>query len=82
MKQRDRRYRCSFCGKSQEQVRRLIAGPGFVYICNECIALCNDILAQEERATRPGTCAPWYRRAASWWRHLLPGRRHLGKALP
>ncbi len=35
--------RCSFCGKRQEQVRRLIAGPG-VYICNECVGLCNDIL--------------------------------------
>ena len=30
-------YRCSFCGKTQEQVRRLIAGPGGVYICDECI---------------------------------------------
>ena len=35
--------RCSFCGKRQEQVRRPIAGPG-VYICNECVGLCNDIL--------------------------------------
>ena len=47
------RYRCSFCGKSQEQVRRLIAGPGGVYICNECVALCNDIIAKEEAAERP-----------------------------
>ena len=38
-------YRCSFCRKDQKDVRRLIAGPGGVYICNECIALCNDILA-------------------------------------
>jgi len=37
---------CSFCGNSQEKVKRLVAGPG-VYICNECIALCNDILAEE-----------------------------------
>jgi ATP-dependent Clp protease ATP-binding subunit ClpX len=41
-------YRCSFCGKSQAQVHRLIAGPG-VYICNECIARCNKILAEEEK---------------------------------
>ncbi|HPE45001.1 MAG TPA: ClpX C4-type zinc finger protein, partial [Deltaproteobacteria bacterium] len=33
--------RCSFCGKSQEEVRKLIAGPD-VYICDECIALCNE----------------------------------------
>ena len=37
---------CSFCGKKQEQVKRLIAGPG-VYICNECVDLCNDILDEE-----------------------------------
>jgi ATP-dependent protease Clp ATPase subunit len=41
---------CSFCDKSQDQVQRLIAGPGNVYICDECIGLCNEILA-EERAT-------------------------------
>jgi ATP-dependent Clp protease ATP-binding subunit ClpX len=39
--------RCSFCGKSQEEVRKLIAGPD-VYICDECIALCNEILSEEE----------------------------------
>ena len=37
---------CSFCGKSQEEVQRLIAGPD-VYICDECVALCNEIIAQE-----------------------------------
>ena len=37
---------CSFCGKRQRQVKKLIAGPG-VYICNECIDLCVEILAQE-----------------------------------
>lgn len=38
---------CSFCGKSQKEVRKLIAGPT-VYICNECIELCNEIIADEE----------------------------------
>lgn len=38
--------KCSFCGKSQEQVKRLIAGPG-VYICDECIELCSEIVAEE-----------------------------------
>jgi ATP-dependent Clp protease ATP-binding subunit ClpX len=37
---------CSFCGKTQEQVKKLVAGPG-VYICEECIALCNEIVAEE-----------------------------------
>ncbi|CAN5541077.1 ATP-dependent protease ATP-binding subunit ClpX [soil metagenome] len=39
-------YRCSFCGKSQEQVRKLIAGQG-VYICDECITLCQEIIEEE-----------------------------------
>ena len=43
-------YRCSFCGKSQEQVRKLIAGQG-VYICDECIELCREII--EEEAAQP-----------------------------
>ena len=38
--------KCSFCGKTQESVKRIIAGPG-VYICNECIGLCNDIIENE-----------------------------------
>ncbi len=42
----ERQLRCSFCGKPQEQVRRLIAGPN-VYICNECIELCQEIVEEE-----------------------------------
>ena len=38
--------KCNFCGKSQKQVRKLIAGPG-VYICDECIELCNEIIEEE-----------------------------------
>ena len=38
--------KCSFCGKTQEQVRKLVAGPG-VYICDECIELCNEIIDEE-----------------------------------
>ncbi len=38
--------KCSFCGKSQEQVKKLVAGPG-VYICDECIELCNEIIEEE-----------------------------------
>ncbi len=38
--------KCSFCGKQQEQVKKLVAGPG-VYICDECIELCNEIIEEE-----------------------------------
>jgi DNA-binding transcriptional MerR regulator len=41
-------YRCSFCGKDNAEVRRLIAGPDGVFICDECVAKCNAILAKEE----------------------------------
>jgi ATP-dependent Clp protease ATP-binding subunit ClpX len=46
MSKYDTNLRCSFCGKSQEYVRKLIAGPG-VYICDECVELCNEILDEE-----------------------------------
>jgi len=45
-KGKDKKLYCSFCGKSQDEVRKLIAGPS-VYICDECIELCNEILAEE-----------------------------------
>ena len=40
-------YHCSFCGKNQDQVKRLIAGPGAVYICDECVVLCQEIINEE-----------------------------------
>jgi ATP-dependent Clp protease ATP-binding subunit ClpX len=40
-------YHCSFCGKNQDQVKRLIAGPGAVYICDECVELCREIIDEE-----------------------------------
>jgi ATP-dependent Clp protease ATP-binding subunit ClpX len=46
-------YRCSFCGKSQELVSRLIAGPGGVYICDECVELCREIIEEEQVITKP-----------------------------
>jgi ribosome-binding protein aMBF1 (putative translation factor) len=54
--------RCSFCGKSQREVRKLIAGP-VVYICDECVKLCNGIIAEEidkcgAEETKKKTTAP------------------------
>lgn len=80
MKRGRHQYSCSFCGKPNEAVRRLIAGPG-VYICDECITLCNDIIAKEGHMP-PGSPTERQgrvtgRRAARpWWRHLLNWRRH------
>jgi len=68
------RLACSFCGKRQDQVQRLIAGPG-VYICAECVGLCNEILADNAQVSpRPGCMpstaphAPHQSDALPWWR--------------
>ncbi|MEX2246661.1 MAG: ATP-dependent Clp protease ATP-binding subunit ClpX [Dehalococcoidia bacterium] len=49
-------YHCSFCGKNQDQVKRLIAGPGAVYICDECVELCREII--DEEAAGPAKAKP------------------------
>jgi ATP-dependent Clp protease ATP-binding subunit ClpX len=50
-------FHCSFCGKQRREVRKLISGPR-VFICDECVKLCNDILAKEEAAERPRYPSP------------------------
>jgi hypothetical protein len=74
VKGRRRDSRCSFCGKGQDQVRKLVAGPG-VFICNECVELCTEVLASEEgprpadgRETPPGS-SPVRRRG--WLRNIF-----------
>src|SRR3984893_16809166 len=47
-------YHCSFCGKNQDQVKRLIAGPGAVYICDECVELCREIIHEESGGPSQG----------------------------
>ena len=65
---------CSFCGKSQKEVKKLIAGPT-VYICDECIGLCNDIIAEEvEREESLTTTTPLPKPADS--------RTHPAAAIP
>jgi ATP-dependent Clp protease ATP-binding subunit ClpX len=46
-------YQCSFCGKSQAQVKRLVAGPGKVFICDECVVLCQQIIVDDSDAPAP-----------------------------
>jgi len=53
----DKHLRCSFCGKSKESVKKFISGPS-VYICNECISLCNEILAEEEEREAAESVVP------------------------
>jgi len=53
----DKHLRCSFCGKSKESVKKFISGPS-VYICNECISLCNEILAEEEEREAKESVVP------------------------
>lgn len=51
---KDKIFHCSFCGKSQHEVRKLIAGPS-VYVCDECVSLCNDIINEESRDATKAT---------------------------
>src|SRR5580700_11258767 len=51
---RDKVLHCSFCGKSQHEVRKLIAGPS-VYVCDECVALCNEIINEDPQLAQAAT---------------------------
>ncbi|MEO0647757.1 MAG: ATP-dependent protease ATP-binding subunit ClpX, partial [Cyanobacteria bacterium J06650_10] len=64
MSKYDSHLKCSFCGKSQEQVRKLIAGPG-VYVCDECVDLCNEILDEELFDSNSSVSTPSPRREQS-----------------
>ncbi len=85
-REKRRRYsRCSFCGKGQDQVRKLVAGPG-VYICDQCIELCNEVLEEDRKVGAPApkrwvqpTSATAPSRRASLWDRL---RRRLWQTAP
>jgi predicted SprT family Zn-dependent metalloprotease len=60
-------YRCSFCDKSQDSVKQLIAGPRGVYICNECIDLCQQIIHEgEQTLARLENQEQSHREGGSW----------------
>ena len=66
--------RCSFCGKTPDKVRRLVAGPG-VFICDNCIRLCNEIINERPTAGAP-TASSWALRRERetkprWWRRIF-----------
>ena len=48
MTQETKSYQCSFCGKVNKDVRRMVAGPGGVVICNECVRECNELIAEHD----------------------------------
>lgn len=70
-------YVCSFCGRGQEEVQRLIAGPGTVFICDECVALCSAIIAEESEQQQPAAA----RRAIPPGPARLPTPRKLRERL-
>jgi ATP-dependent Clp protease ATP-binding subunit ClpX len=53
-------FNCSFCGKSQEVVKKLIVGPG-VYICDECVSLCNEVIVEVIAEQDAPAWWPWGR---------------------
>jgi ATP-dependent Clp protease ATP-binding subunit ClpX len=78
----DKHLRCSFCGKSKDAVRKFISGPS-VYICNECIALCNEILAEDEEreVTESITQVPSPREIKATLDQYVIGQEQAKKAL-
>jgi ribosomal protein L37AE/L43A len=65
--------RCSFCGKRRDQVRRIVVGP-HVFICDECVDLCNDIIREADQPSAPSPVAsqsPQRRARFGWFRNLF-----------
>ena len=79
-------YQCSFCGKAQAQVKRLIAGPDRVFICDECVTLCDQIIAEENSSQQSDESSPMGKSLnPKWIKKLLDeyvvGQDHAKKIL-
>jgi ATP-dependent Clp protease ATP-binding subunit ClpX len=78
-------YHCSFCGKGQEHVRRLIAGPGAVYICDECVELCREIIDEDQTPSAqnrtPATKVPTPHRIVELLDQYVVGQERAKKVL-
>jgi len=77
---KERRHtHCSFCGKSRDKVRKLIAGPG-VFICDQCVVLCNEVIREDDMPSASGSAV--YRTSsrrvtiAGWFRNLFHVRSY------
>ena len=69
---------CSFCGKARDSVQRLIAGPGGIFICDECVRLCKEIIAEGPHPRQtPVHPARAPRHDVGWRRRWLPHRFQL-----
>ena len=62
-------FRCSFCGKSQKDVKKLIAGPGEIFICDECVGLCAEIITDNPTELKPSEA-----QLAAAWSAMLRNR--------
>jgi len=62
--------RCSFCGKRQDEVRKLVAGPG-VFICDQCVELCNEAISKDATGVKQTPRAGRGEEAIRFWRHVL-----------
>ena len=80
--------RCSFCNKTQNQVRKLIAGPAGVYICDDCIEICADILEEElqdeeeEEAVRPDINLLKPVEIKNFWTFMLSVKKRTRRCCP